>query len=307
MAKKRKNQPGYRLALARDGRHYWQPINEKRDKPTLPSSVPAGVEIEFRNREQIDDLSKQLFGRTFEPHEYAAIMATPPGSRVLVDELPGIIRIYVDHPYYRDNQSCWLEKKGDDRILKTVLFSTNDKAPKGFGRTIFVRQVHNAQKLGFTKMQCLAERNDKGGYFGYYLWPLLGYNAKLEPSEQEKIYADTGFRPTDMHEVIANDVTREWWRVNGDSKIMEFDLRPGSKSLEILSAYLAEREDLKSLSELLAKATATFLEAHDVVSLANTGASPKVRDYGLDWDDIVPYAIAAIRNLAKRWAREKGG
>lgn len=155
----------------------------------------------------------------------------------------------------------------------------------GVGAEVFGRQVMALSRLGVSQINTRAEGRGNiniprqghihGEMVGYYVWPRLGYNGKISDisgaATSHMIKEAPEFRsaqtvrdimrmphvdlPHDMQfrDAEGNLVThlsgREWWRRFGTGFGAHFDLKPGSESMNILNAYLAERGIVIDMSE----------------------------------------------------------
>lgn len=88
---------------------------------------------------------------------------------------------------------------------------------------------------------------------GYQVWPRMGYNADLKPSDRRAFVRDRsmplrqrlhifrlGNRAT-LLDLYQTPQGRAWWREHGKAIGGTFDLRDGSRSRQVLDAYLKEK------------------------------------------------------------------
>lgn len=124
---------------------------------------------------------------------------------------------------------------------------------KGMGTAMLAREVRAAARLGVTEILLNAGRNAKAGYFGYKVWPRLGFDAPIADRYQPALTAATGkdWSGKNLSDLMADPDGREAWDAHGDSVVLTFDPRPGSKSRRLFDAYLRERAKRKAKRALL--------------------------------------------------------
>jgi 2'-5' RNA ligase len=139
-------------------------------------------------------------------------------------------------------------------VIRNVLFKSgrdafgNRLAPPKIGLEIFGRQVEEALRHGFRKLETRAARdnNPLDPYYGYNIWPKYGYDAPLTGHYKGLLASDagTGQIPAELadaknvSDLMGTKEGRDWWQKNGDTIDMEFDLRPGSRHLKRWHEYL---------------------------------------------------------------------
>lgn len=156
-------------------------------------------------------------------------------------------------------------KRSEEVWLKNDMLYLRPGAPKGAGTHIFATQVEQAGKLGVDKIVTHAAgagpasvRYSDGSTNGYYTWPRLGYDAEFpwtqlqeeaklsytkNPAARIKPPAQFGDpRTLKVSDLMKTPEGREWWRKHGIALThAEFAPQPGSRSRQVLDAYLAEK------------------------------------------------------------------
>lgn len=145
------------------------------------------------------------------------------------------------------------DPKTGEWIMKNELFVIGKDYPPGYGTRALRRQMEAAGKLGIARVQTDAAGGKGSGYGkrynGYYTWPRLGYDGPV-PTEYDK-----GGKlkvPPELHpgvprdkllvsDLMATPEGREWWKANGTTFEASFDPRPGSRSMQVLDAYMKEK------------------------------------------------------------------
>jgi hypothetical protein len=87
---------------------------------------------------------------------------------------------------------------------------------------------------------------------GYYTWPRLGYDQSIRKPNGQPYYhlqeaAERFPEAKSVQDILSTPEGREWWKANGQELTdTRFDLTPGSRSMQILDAYLEEKAAAKS-------------------------------------------------------------
>jgi len=250
--KKRKNQPGYIRKINRIGHTYWAHIDEQ-ERESVPGTV---VNIGRAYRPEVDQLSRDFFGRVLHDSEYARLIGAPPGSTIEVTGVNKTFNIRTTHPLYDGPQLRFLDRDPvtDELVMHNYIFNLKPDAPEGFGLWVFANQVLALQKLNFDEIQTLGYRMDIFGYIGHYVWPRMGFNAKIPPEYSPLIQRDLGITPHDLHDLMSTKEGRDWWKNRGDSLELTFDLKSKSAALKKLAEYLEERQMVIPGADNLVKA-----------------------------------------------------
>lgn len=164
------------------------------------------------------------------------------------------ISVKVDHPDFTSKRNIKLKRQDDgtvERIIENEDFRVkNGRQGKGLGADIFSHQVHAATDAGFSEIRCHAARYNEEGdskFNGYYTWPRLGYDMALDDESNFGKMKYAAMRKKFPYAKSILDVMglpegREWWKNNGSNLFeAKFDLSHGSRSHEVLNAYLAAR------------------------------------------------------------------
>ena len=154
-----------------------------------------------------------------------------------------VLAVDISHP----DTTQWTRKLilNDDgsMVLSNQAFFIRPNAQgSGFGTEAFAAQVRGCVGAGVAKIVTCAGRGSYNGapMNGYYTWPLLGYDAPLTGAQKKKLPPDLRGAET-VQDLYATPAGKAWWKENGVTTAMEFDVSPGSRSLAVLNAYLAGR------------------------------------------------------------------
>lgn len=190
----------------------------------------------------------------------------PPGS--------DSVNVTVQHPFITNCTRTILVSPSGETICRNNLFFVKKKHRRGgFGMAQFSAQVKACAAAGIDAIETCAGRG--GGMNGYYTWARLGYDCELTEGFRNRIHDrakrmlerqgvpsdEAGIRaaqlafgvhrneqgqviekpPMTVQDLMATPDGRALWKERGYQTAMRFDLHPGSKSMQVLNAYLAEK------------------------------------------------------------------
>lgn len=110
---------------------------------------------------------------------------------------------------------------------------------QGIGARSVILSIRQAKELGFHSVTLFAAGNaiSRGMFFGYHVWPTLGFDAPLPGHMLSKL-------PQELQgSMLLSDLMRtsegiRWWYDNGVGLALEFALEDDSVSWELLSKYV---------------------------------------------------------------------
>lgn len=201
-------------------------------RPTADNTPPAATEALTR-----------LVGND-DPGIAATLVGALGGSRVRISggKFPfggDVVRIYIDHPFI-DNCQREIRQDEDGTLTCTNQFFFLKKRFRGggFGLDQFTSQVQGLAESGFSRINTCAGRGN--GMNGYYTWARMGYDAELRRSFLKKL--PEGLREArTVQDLMATPEGRAYWKQRGYMTDMSFDLDAGSRSRQVLDAYLKEK------------------------------------------------------------------
>lgn len=185
-----------------------------------------------------------MLGRRLTDAQIVSLVGAQPDDRVTMRSTGRDLELILNGHTYHANRVI-TGAPGDVTIGNESFTVYPGEQGQGVGTRVFATQAHAASALGVRSIQTYASRGL--GYNGYYTWPRLGYNAPfyagdwIKSEDQAASLPGVVMRAHDFHDLMSTAAGREWWRDNGDGVELTFDTRPGSKSLQILDAYLQER------------------------------------------------------------------
>lgn len=160
--------------------------------------------------------------------------------------------VTIGHPKLKDcRRFIGIDAEGRKFIKNDLIEIKKEYQGEGLGTTIFSAQVAQAAEQGFDYIQCHAAGEPGGRMNGYYSWPRMGYDESVESIRKhnhslagkiEEAFPDA----ESVLDIFESPGGEEWWKANGsDLYDARFDLSEGSRSREVLAAYLAERAKRK--------------------------------------------------------------
>jgi hypothetical protein len=217
------------------------------------------------------EAARELMGNKAWGRDLAACAGAPDGARVIDvhrSEYKGRVEYSVEFSgtqKYKDPDTGKVtdeEYEGYRTLVKhpdgTKTIENGSFSGKGAGLGMLGRQVENASRAGFEKIETFAagqgggvtgQRNPDSHYNGYYTWPRFGYQGNVEPEHIARmppaLQADVAQAGGKISGLMATKAGRDWWLGHGDSLSATFDLRPGSYSQRTLLSNLKERGILK--------------------------------------------------------------
>jgi hypothetical protein len=232
-------------ALAREGRFPTQSTNP----PIIPSLPASSTLLAYATsppqniRVQVTNIGRrairEVFGRDLSNQEIAWAVGALDGSELNVTDIQGDIYVRITHPWIR-NQERTIKKDRDGIQIQNNYFIKVGDAPSQVGIRSFAREVFGARALGITRIKTYAAGDRMSSYNGYYTWARFGYNAPLYPREIA-ILPEELEGSVDLNDIF-NRGGAEWWKDNGSSREMEFDLRDRSQSMLRLLEYIRNKE-----------------------------------------------------------------
>ncbi len=149
--------------------------------------------------------------------------------------------VAVKHPEL-DGQVRHFYKEHNRLVLYNAYFAKAATARPNIGAEMMARQVEFAPGLGVPHLETEAAGSIDSLYFtGYRVWPGYGYDAPIPLALRAELPASLKPART-MLDLYETEEGRLWWKQNGLTLKMKFDLAPGSRSRRVLERRLAAKE-----------------------------------------------------------------
>lgn len=220
-----------------------------------PELKTPTIEVEWDEETKL--AAYQIFGEQLDYSQFAKIAMGPESSKLFVSSpRANGVSLKVRADGFWAARSFYQNSSGQKICVNEQIRIDDDSPFKNQGAYLFAEQVKELRSLGFSAIHCRALGKGKGkgtsSFVGYYVWPRLGYNAEILGESLRQLPAEfkskLGNNP-DILSLMALPGGKEWWRKNGESLDCDFDLRDGSRSMQVLEMYMEERRkrDKKSL------------------------------------------------------------
>jgi hypothetical protein len=229
------------------------------------------------------------------PDDVAALVGAQNGAEVeLYPAYGGGVAVEVSHPAIK-YQTRALKVEGGALVCENRMFFLKKKhRGGGLGMKVFADQVRGLLDAGADRIETVA---GKGGIMnGYYTWARLGYDAPLTTEFKRSLQKDAGGRFKDaktVQDLMATPEGREHWKAKGYMTSMTFDLKPGSRSLQVLNDYRASK-GLGPLAPKDPEAAERMREARKATRLTSPPASAPSNEA-----DVVTRYVATYRGQAE--------
>lgn len=207
-----------------------------------------------------DDLLKKTLGLPDDARPVKSSKEIAKWEGHYSDDLPldaAGIEINFKHPKL-DTWRVFVGVDGDGKkFIKFDLIQVKSEYKNsGVGSEIVNKCVEEASKQGFDYIQLhAAGQGGAGGFNGYYTWPRLGWDCDLDRLAEtyDQLDGNTDFvdelrsQFPDADSVLDILKTKDglkWWKAHGrDIYDARFDLSEGSRSRDVLDAYIKERKE----------------------------------------------------------------
>jgi GNAT superfamily N-acetyltransferase len=152
------------------------------------------------------------------------------------------VTVEIDHKIYEAHRSLKFVVDGTPTEIHNDFFAVKSEFQgMGIGTKILYDQVQGAKIYGIKKIETEAVRQDSEepdvAMNGYYTWPKLGYDADLTEANltnKQQVFA-AGMKWKKLSDVMKTKEGRDWWKKEGDSLTVVFDIT-NKNSLAVLTA-----------------------------------------------------------------------
>lgn len=176
-------------------------------------------------------------------HGIAELVGAPAGMSMQIHantQDPFSVSISGKSHHVADMQRTLKVTPHGELEIRNDMFSVRrNHRGQGIGENVFSQQVEQAARSGVRRITALSART--AGMNGYKVWPSLGYNAPLTNYQKQRLQDDVRLpehvrQAQDILDLYQTQEGKDWWSKHGESTRMDFDLHPGSKSMQALQA-----------------------------------------------------------------------
>jgi hypothetical protein len=209
-----------------------------------PSSGPAtaapALQIAPQNEEKAESAARGLFGDEAIPLDIARVAGATSEATAQIHAIEGgqnaKVAIEIRSPRYEALRNLY--RAPDGKIVMEAKKFNATQTGQGVGAVVFGNMVESAGRLGVDRIRTHAERTLKAN--GYYTWARFRYDADLPADLAAKLPADLA-RAKRVSDLMTTPGGVEWWKEHGTGLDMVFDLKPGSRSMQIWEEYRRQK------------------------------------------------------------------
>ncbi len=155
-----------------------------------------------------------------------------------------IAAMNINHPVYTANRYLHKDDDGNLVMHNADFYVNKGQTGTGVGTKLFSRQVENLRKHGVDRIETTAARGDRGApnsANGYWTWARLGYDGPIPKNVRFDRLPEEFRGAKTVQELMHMPGGAAAWKQHGDTFQATFDLKEGSRNLEILNEYRAEK------------------------------------------------------------------
>jgi hypothetical protein len=198
--------------------------------PPIPIRKIAGIGLSrARAQKEAADIATSIFGATRGVQGAVRAAGATAGDKVRLQIWKDTMEVWVSGE--KSAQLMEFRRGSKEAHLVQLIVS---EPGAGTGTKLFSRIVDGCRGLG--KISLEAVRDDKNGLNGYYTWPRLGCVSNEDDPVLEKM---AGVKRVDQ--LMGSKEGRDWWKANGYTTKLHFDLTPRSYSNNVFNAYRSAR------------------------------------------------------------------
>jgi hypothetical protein len=200
-------------------------------------------------RVKSEQLERAWFGRELTDGEIHLLAGAPRNAAVLLEGprqsngTDDYMTLRVTGAYTREQLRHLFRDASNGKMwIKNSGLEVHPVAPRSYGTASLAAQVVCARSLGLDCIELFASGWHGDTRNGYYSFARMGFEADLKPNEIKVLRELAPGAKTVQDLMTIGEPGREWWREYGTGRKMVFSLRDESRSLNVLRAYLRERQ-----------------------------------------------------------------
>lgn len=198
---------------------------------------------------QVDVVAEHAVREIFDDDALIHLSGAPSGSKLTATATETGVALRVSHPVLMA-MVRHIERRDHGISIRNHVFQIQPAyRRRGLGARSLMIQARAAQELGFSAIELDATgdyqlanaRYEQDRYFGYWIWPRLGFDAPIPASVSNRL-SPCFRRCTRVSDLMTSQQGRDEWYLHGDTlNSARFDLEAGSVSWAFLLAYCQQR------------------------------------------------------------------
>lgn len=157
----------------------------------------------------------------------------------------------VKHPFFKIPFTVQIREDEKGKLEMSLANLFEKDMPKTIGTRLLANIVAQALSFKVSRIRCSAAKKlydpltlQPYDGNGYYSWARMGFDTSI--NEVKKVLnnklPDEFSECERLSDIMSTPQGRQWWKENGSDIDLEFDLSKGSRSIDILTNYLKEKE-----------------------------------------------------------------
>ena len=209
--------------------------------------APKNVKVSERATINKDSALKELgLPENTDIEKLALVAGVGDDAQVSVEYRSKDITFHVTDGYKSQSK---LYKDNDGEFVIYNRYMEVRKKGQGLGTEVLQRQVEAASRMGVSKLKGVAVRREGTTgvpLVGYYVWPRLGYDGKLTDLHKKALPKELSeYDPEMVSDLMMSKKGRDWWRANGSTFNVEFDLSKNSWGRKTLERLIRKKREGK--------------------------------------------------------------
>jgi len=215
--------------------HDWRPAKVQQPKPSCVD-MSAYSENEVENEKVLDEAIR-IASLEYFPNSAQIINVYGHGGDSSDTGEP-FVTVELEGGITKDDGGMAISIFKDSVYVDSV-YMPKGTSGKGYGTAWFDSLINEAQAAGKSEINLLASR--MGDDNGYYTWARFGFDAEIPLAWRYAIKKEGFTNVTKISDFMSSERGRAWWKANGATIEMSFDLSPNSHSMQTWKNYLEEK------------------------------------------------------------------
>jgi GNAT superfamily N-acetyltransferase len=143
-----------------------------------------------------------------------------------------VFRYPSEYVLFNDGERLGLTMRVDSIYVRETLQG------KGIGPRSVMLSLREAKALnfGFVSLEAAGSATNRSMFFGYHVWPSMGFDAIL-PTEKKRLLPAGLAHAERLSDLMLTEEGVEWWYARGGPIELDFDLADDSISWQLCRRY----------------------------------------------------------------------